>query len=130
MQDKRKAFDLEERLIEFGLVTCSISEDLPANRLGDHIADQLIRSGTSPASNYGEAQSAESRRDFIHKLRVCLKELRESRVWMKFIEHKSTNPTDLLQSGLEECDELIAILTKSVLTAEKNSRGQTTRYQK
>jgi len=121
MNNRRQRFDLEERLIEFGLLICQISEDLPPTRLGNHIADQVIRSGTSPASNYGEAQSAESRQDFIHKLKLSLKELRESRVWLKFIERKPLSTSSTTEIGLRECDELIAILSKSVSTAEKNA---------
>ena len=121
MNNRRQRFDLEERLIEFGLLICQISEDLPPTRLGNHIADQVIRSGTSPASNYGEAQSAESRQDFIHKLKLSLKELRETRVWLKFIERKPLSTSSTIEIGLRECDELIAILSQSVSTAEKNA---------
>lgn len=75
-------FDLEERLIDFAVRTIRAVESLPKNKTGNHITGQLIRSGTSPAPNYGEAQTAESRADFIHKMKVCLKELRETRVWL------------------------------------------------
>jgi four helix bundle protein len=82
MSKENKSFDLEERLIDFAVRIIRISESLPKTRVGNHIAGQLIRSGTSSAPNYGEAQSAESRSDFIHKMKVCLKELRETRVWL------------------------------------------------
>lgn len=82
---KEKDFDLEDRLIDFGVRIIQLTESLPKAKAGRHIAGQLIRSGTSPAPNYGEAQGAESRSDFIHKMKVCLKELRETKVWLKMI---------------------------------------------
>jgi four helix bundle protein len=81
-------YDLEERLIDFAIVVSDVVEGLPATRIGNYIAGQLIRSGCSPALNYGEAQSAESRNDFIHKMKIILKELRESLVSLKIIERK------------------------------------------
>ena len=78
-QETRK-FDLQDRLIEFAVRVLSVVESLPDNRIGNHVAGQLVRSGTSPAPNYGEAQSAESPKDFIHKMKVALKELRDARV--------------------------------------------------
>ena len=82
--DKRK-FDLEQRLIDFAAMIIQITESLANTRAGNHLAGQLVRSGTSPALQYGEAQSAESRNDFIHKIKVLLKELRESMVALKII---------------------------------------------
>jgi len=84
-ESKNKKFDLEERLIEFAVVIIEISESLNNTRAGNYISGQLVRSGTSPALHYGEAQSAESRNDFIHKLKILLKELRESLVALKII---------------------------------------------
>lgn len=75
MSKEKRIFDLEERLIDFAIRTIRTAESLPKTKLGNHIAGQLIRCGTSPAPNYGEAQSAESRADFVHKMKVCLKEL-------------------------------------------------------
>jgi four helix bundle protein len=75
MLKHKKALDLEERLIEFAVQIIRIAGSLPKTRAGNHVNGQLIRCGTSPAPNYGEAQSAESRSDFIHKMKVCLKEL-------------------------------------------------------
>ncbi len=80
-----QVFDLEDRLIGFGVRIIRLAEALPKTRVGNHIAGQIIRSGTSPAPNYGEAQSAESRPDFVHKMQICLKELRETRVWLLMI---------------------------------------------
>jgi four helix bundle protein len=85
MSKDKKIFDLEERLIDFAVRIIRISESLPKTKIGNHISGQLIRCGTSPAPNYGEAQSAESRSDFIHKMKICLKELRETKVWLIMI---------------------------------------------
>ena len=122
--EKRKKYYLENRLINFSLLIIEIVELLPDNRVGNHIAGQLLRSGTSPAFNYGEAQSAESRNDFIHKIKICLKELRESRIALKIIIKKPLlKPNDKIEKALNDCDELISIFVKSVATAEKNKRG-------
>ena len=83
-----RKFDLEERLIEFASDIIDVSEGLPKTLAGNHLAGQLIRSGTSPALNYGEAQGAESRSDFIHKMKVCLKELRETYNCLRIINKK------------------------------------------
>ena len=82
MSKETRTFDLEDRLIDYTIRIIRTAESLPKTKVGNHIAGQLIRCGTSPAPNYGEAQSAESRSDFIHKMKVCLKELRETRVWL------------------------------------------------
>lgn len=114
-------YDLEERLIDFAVRVIKLTERLPKSKIGLHIAGQLSRSGTSPASNYGEAQSAESRNDFIHKMKVCLKELRESRVWLLIIRRANLiTPASKLEPLIEENDELISIFVKSVATAKKN----------
>ena len=114
-----RAFDLEDRLVEFAVRVIGVVEALPDSNVGKHVASQLVRSGTSPAPNYGEAQSAESRRDFIHKMKVALKELRETLVWLKIIERKPLCPPDRLREILQECDELIAIFVKSIQTAQE-----------
>ncbi len=80
-----KTFDLEDRLIDFAVRIIRIAESLPKTRIWKHIAGQIVRCGTSPAPNYGEAQGAESRADFVHKVKICLKELRETRVWLLMI---------------------------------------------
>ncbi|MBW2311355.1 MAG: four helix bundle protein, partial [Deltaproteobacteria bacterium] len=85
MPKEARAFDIEDRLIDFAVRIIRLAESLPKNKVGNHIAGQLIRCGTSPAPNYGEAKSAESRSDFVHKMKVCLKELRETRVWLLMI---------------------------------------------
>jgi four helix bundle protein len=116
------AFKLEERMIDFAVLVCSIAESLPASRVGNHVAGQIIRSGTSPAPNYGEAQGAESRKDFLHKMKVCLKELRETLVWLKFIKRMKLNRSDDLEAALREADELISIFVRSILTAQTNAK--------
>jgi four helix bundle protein len=121
MTKGKRIFNLENRLIEFAVSIIRIVETLPKSRIGNHLAGQLIRSGTSPASNYGEAQSAESRTDFIHKMKVCLKELRETKIWLVIIDRaklsKDQNEIDLI---LNENDELISIFVKSIKTAQTN----------
>jgi len=82
MSKETRTFDLEDRLIDYTIRIIRTAESLPKTKVGNHIAGQLIRCGISPAPNYGEAQSAESRSDFIHKMKVCFKELRETRVWL------------------------------------------------
>ena len=116
-----KAGDIENRLIDFAVRVLNVTEALPNTKAGNHIAGQLVRSGTSPAPNYGEAQSAESRRDFIHKMKICLKELRETLIWLRIIEGKELCPPERLPDIIKECDELIAIFVKSVKTAEEKS---------
>ena len=114
-------FNLEERLIDFGVLIIEIINELPNTKAGNHLTGQLVRSGTSPALNYGEAQAAESRRDFIHKLKVVLKELRESFICIKIIYRvKLHSSEDNIQKAMKESDELISIFVKSVETAQKN----------
>lgn len=119
-----RKFDLEERLIDFAVTVISITESMERTFAGSHIASQLVRSGSSPALHYGEAQSAESRADFIHKLKILLKELRESKSAMKIALKadlvKKAEKVELVQKALKESNELISIFMKSVDTAKKN----------
>ena len=115
-----KPADLEDRLVDFAVRIINVVEALPSSKAGNHVAGQLIRSGTAPAPNYGEAQSAESRKDFIHKMKIALKELRETLIWLKFIERKPLCEPAKLTDITKECDELIAIFVKSVKTADEN----------
>ncbi|MFN0080409.1 MAG: four helix bundle protein [Prosthecobacter sp.] len=117
---KDQANNLEERLVDFAVRIIGVVEALPDSKAGNHIAGQLIRSGTSPAPNYGEAQSAESRNDFIHKMKVALKELRETLVWLKIIMRKPLCPAERLTQLIQENDELISIFVTSVKTAQTN----------
>jgi len=114
-------FDLEERLINFAVEIVYIVETMPDTRAGNHLAGQLIRSGTSPALNYGEAQSGESRKDFVHKMKISLKELRETYVCLKIIYRaRLFKSEDKMNSIMKENNELISIFVKSVATAQKN----------
>src|SRR6266566_3867986 len=115
-------YDLEDRLIRFGAEVCRLSERLPSTALGKHVALQIVRSSTSPFANYGEVQGAESRRDFVHKLGICLKELRETRNWLKFVSEMKLASPELVDPALHECDELLAILATSIKTARRNGR--------
>ena len=114
-------FDLDQRLISFAVVIIDISESLPKSFAGNHIAGQLVRSGTSPALNYGEAQSAESRNDFIHKMKISAKELRETYNCLRIINKKKWYSGDNLLSVQDENNQLISIFVKSIETAKKNN---------
>ena len=119
--DRDKKYDLEKRLIDFAVRIMDLVETLENTRAGNHIAGQLVRCGTSPAPNYGEAQSAESRNDFIHKIKIVLKELRETKIWLQIIHRKRmARSGSQTESLIAECDELISIFVTSVRTAEKN----------
>ena len=119
---KRENYDLEDRLIEFSVQAIDIAEALPRTDAGRYLSGQIIRSGTSPALVYGEAQSAESRKDFIHKISIMLKELRETRINMKIMRKKGfLKDTLLIPNALREVNELIAIFVKSIQTAKKNN---------
>ena len=114
-----REYDLEDRLVNFAIMIIDIVESLPSTRSCNHIAGQILRSGTSPAPNYGEAQSAESRKDFIHKMKISLKELRETKIWLKIILRKKyVKNAEQVKAVFEECKELILIFSKSVSTAE------------
>jgi four helix bundle protein len=116
-----KKYDLEERLIGYASGVIALTESLPNSRAGNHIAAQLLRSGTAPASNYGEAEAAESRKDFLHKMGICLKELRESRIWIRIIAARALVKATSLHPLAEETDELIRIFKASITTARKNA---------
>jgi len=113
--------DLEERLVNFAVLIIEIVNKMPNTKAGNHLSGQLIRCGTSPALNYGEAQSGESRKDFIHKIKIVLKELREAFICLKIIDRTRLSRTEeKLKTALKENNELIAIFVKSVETAQKN----------
>ena len=119
---QNKTYDLEVRLVEWTCRMIDVVDALPTNRAGNYIAGQLIRSCHSPTFNYGEVQGAESRNDFIHKLGICLKELKESRTALKIILRKGMIRKEKLSSIYIETEELIAIIAKSIDTAEKNKK--------
>ena len=116
-------FDLEERLIDFSVLIIEITKEMPSNYAANHLAKQLLRSGTSVSLNYGEAQSGESRKDFIHKMKLVLKELRESYVCLKIIERTKLFKTESkIISAKKESNELISIFVKSIETAQNNMK--------
>ncbi|MBA2435096.1 MAG: four helix bundle protein [Chthoniobacterales bacterium] len=113
-------FDLEERLLDYAVRIIRLVDALPATKAGRHVADQLLRCGTSPLANHGELQGAESRRDFIHKLGICLKEIREAQRWLRLIHRVPLLAPAKISPLLTETDALIRIFVRSVRTAEKN----------
>jgi four helix bundle protein len=116
--------DLSERLLDFAARIGKVVDALPSTRLGRHIAGQLVCSGTSPGPNYEEARGAESRKDFVHKLSICLKELRESRFWIRLIAKTELLPETKMSSLLDEVTQLANIIARSIVTAKSN-RDQT-----
>ena len=117
--------ELADRLLEFAVRVGKAVDALPDSRLGRHIAGQLVRSGTSPAPNYAEACGAESRKDFIHKLSICLKELRESRCWIQLMIKSELLSESQMASLQDECTQLCNILGKSIVTAKSNQQLKT-----
>ena len=115
-------FDLEERLLAYAARIIRLVEQLPATRAGNHIAGQLLRSGTSPLPNHAEAQAAESRKDFIHKLKICHKELRESRRWLRLVQRVPLLRPAQVQALADETEELIRIFAASLRTAKQGKR--------
>lgn len=114
-------FELEERLIDFAVQSMEIAELISNSYVGRHLGGQLMRSGSSPALNYGEAQGAESQKDFVHKLKIILKELRESHICLKIINRKGLmKQRGEIGSVLKECNELISIFVSSCKTAQQN----------
>lgn len=126
MDAEKKKFNLQERLINYSVLIIKIVDGTSATKAGNHLAGQLVRSGTAPALHYGEAQSAESRSDFIHKMKVALKELRETDVNLRTM-HAATlfSSEKILIDGIKETSELISIFVKSIETARKNLKAET-----
>lgn len=120
-----KTFDLDERMINFSVNIIKLAEKLPKTPTGIYFTNQLIRSASSAALNYAEAQSGESRKDFIHKLLVALKELRETSSGLKILE--KLEMAGLKESGdgvIKENNELISIFMQSVKTARNNMKKE------
>jgi four helix bundle protein len=120
----RSEFDLEQRLLAFASRIIMLVDRLPRSTANNHISKQLLRSGTAPLPNHGEAQAAESRADFVHKIRICLKELRETERWLKLIVLAKLikDPAEVIALS-RETDELIRMFVKSVHTARKNEEA-------
>jgi four helix bundle protein len=120
---EEKPYELSERLVEFTIRLIKLVERIPNTRTDNHIAGQLLRCGTSPGPNYSEAKSAESRNDFIHKMRIALKELRETLFWLTVLHRiMSQKLGPELLWLINETDELISIFVSSINTADKNNR--------
>ena len=119
-EDKpERSYDLEGRLLEFATRIVRLTEKLPTTRAGSHIGSQLLRSGTSPLANHAEAQAAESKKDFVHKMRICHKELRETHRWLELCRRVPlVKPAGTLDGLIQEADELIAIFYTSIRTAK------------
>jgi four helix bundle protein len=120
-------FDLEERLLDFSTRIIAVADSIKRTAAGTHIADQLMRSGTSPYGHHGEAEGAESRADFVHKLRICYKELRETRRWLRLVQRVPliAQPQQLT-ALISESDELVRIFAASIRTAEANREREST----
>lgn len=115
-----RKFDLEDRLVNYSSTIMKLVEGLPTSKGGGHIGNQMVRSGVAPALLYGEAQGAESRDDFIHKMKLGLKELKETRVCLKLIvKYGMVKNADAI---MKENEELISIFSKSVVTAKNNNK--------
>ena len=117
----QREYDLEDRLLEYAASIIRMVEKMSSTRAANHVGGQLLRSGSSPLFNHGEAQAAESPRDFVHKMKVCLQELRESERALRLVK-KVPLADDLAQveSLLRETDELIRIFVASIRTAQNN----------
>jgi four helix bundle protein len=120
MENKQSKFDLEDRLVDFACMCLEVCDLLPSTKTGQNLEYQLSKSSTASALVYGEAQAAESRADFIHKMKVVLKEIRESRVNLKIIKRKPVIVNDKVDKAFSEANELMAIFLKSVETAKQN----------
>ena len=118
-KDKKTGDSLAERLLDFAVSVIALVNTLPNIVVGRHIKGQLLRSGTSGGSNYEEARGAESRADFIHKLGIVLKELKESRFWMRVIYRSKLINSKSVKPLISECEELCAIVAKSIITAKE-----------
>jgi four helix bundle protein len=119
---RESRYDLEDRLLEYAARIIRLVDALPGTRAARHVADQLLRCGTSPLANHGELQGAESRKDFIHKLGLCLKEIDEAWRWLRLIHRVPMLPPGKVEPLLAETKALIKIFAASIRTAEKNQR--------
>jgi len=117
---KKNRDNLAERLLDFAVKIIKVVNALPKTAIGKHIGGQLLRCGTSSGSNYEEACGAESRSDFIHKLGIVLKELKETRFWLRVIYRTKMLPSWQIEPIIQECEELCAIIAQSIVTAKKN----------
>ena len=116
--ENNKGDMLSERLLDFTVKMIKLVNSLPKTIVGRHIGGQILRSGTSPGSNYEEARGAESKADFIHKLGIVLKELKETRFWLRVIYRTKILASQDVEPYIKECNELCAVIAKSIITAK------------
>ena len=116
--------ELENRLIDFAATIIIVASKFEKNYAGNHLAGQIIRSGTSPALNYGEAQSAESSKDFIHKMNIALKEANETEYWLMLLKDSEYINEESFTSIHKDCDELIRLLASIVKTTKSSDDGK------
>jgi four helix bundle protein len=121
-RENKPRFDLEDRLLEFSARIIRLVDALPNTRAANHLAGQLLGCGTSPYGNHGEVEAAESRKDFVHKLKICLKELKETRRWLRLACKSPIISATETAAILNETEELTRIFFSSIRTAEKNAR--------
>ena len=119
-----KGDDIEERLIEFAVRIIRLCNSMPKGVTGKHLSGQLVRSGTSPAFNYGEARAAESKRDFVHKMRVVHKELNESNINLQIILRSELIGEKMLADIMDECDQLCRIVNASIQTTLRGMKNR------
>jgi len=119
-----RADELEERLVDFAVRIIKLAASLPKSPAGKHVAGQIMRSGTSPAPNYGEARGAESRADFVHKIRVVLKELNETSIWLRIIGRSNMLPESLIIDITVENKELCRIFASTLATARRRTNDK------
>ena len=113
-----KGDDIQERLVDFAVRVLKVSDHLPGNAAGRHVGNQLLRSGTAPAAHYAEARGAESTADFIHKLKICLKELNETQIWLQITSKSNMISPEKLSDLQAECISLAKIINTSITTAK------------
>jgi four helix bundle protein len=121
MSNPKKSFDLEDRLIDFACLCLEVCDLLPNTKAGNNLEYQLSKSATACALIYGEAQAAESPADFLHKMKVVLKEIRESRINLRIIKQKPLTDHPNIDKALNEVNQLMAIFLKSIETAKTNN---------
>jgi four helix bundle protein len=121
MDTNKQKFDLEDRLVAFACLILEVCDMMPGSRAGCNLEHQLSKSGTAPALMYGEAQAAESRADFMHKMKMALKELRETRINLRIIKEKPLIKHSKGDSAYDEVNQLIKIFVKSIETAKANN---------
>lgn len=114
-----KGDQLSERLLDFVVKVIKIVDTLPKTVTGKHIGGQLVASGTSCGSNYEESCGAESRSDFVHKMSIVLKELKETRYWLRLIHRTKMLAPEYTVPAMDECEQLCAIIGKSIFTAKR-----------